>query len=229
MSKAGVSRDNLVGKVAALLAKADSTEHEPEREAFLAKAQSLITRYQIDHEELRATGADMTERTIMVEKWGNATRGVVHLYSGIADLNCCSVAHRTGRGWAKVILVGSEMDAELTCALVDHLLPQLRLAILNDRPRSRMSYSIGWTHEVIQRLRVAQEKAAAVSNALVPTNVAADEALRSSRKVRTERRNLVDSIEYGSGAEAAERADLGRTGVGAAPAPGLAGSESTSA
>lgn len=224
MSKTGGSRDNLVGKVAALLAKADSTEHEPERQAFLAKAQAMITRYQIEDEELEAGGAEMAERTIMVEQWGNATRGVVHLYSGIADLNRCSVAHRTSRGWAKVVLVGPEMDADLTCALVEHLLPQMRLAILNDRPRSRMSYAIGWAHEVTERLKVVQEAAAAESKALVPTNVAAAEALRSNHKVLSARRSMVDSNEYGSGALAGEQADLGRSGLRPPPSPELTGS-----
>lgn len=203
-----------MAKVAALLAKADSTEHEPEREAFLAKAQTLITRYQIAEGELQLSRTDMQERSIVIDDWGNATRGVVHLYSGVARLNRCSVAHRTSRGWARIVLMGTDMDAQLTCALVDHLLPQLRLAILNDRPRSRMSYSIGWTHEVLNRMQAAQEQAAAESNALVPTNVAADEALRAAHRLRSERRNTVDSEEYGDGAVAAEDVDLGRTGLG---------------
>ena len=210
-----------MSKVASLLAKAESTEHAPEREAFLSKAQSLITRHQIDEGELRLSRADMEERSIMVEDWGNATRGVVYLYSGIAKLNRCSVAHRTGRGWARIVLFGSEHDANLTCAIVDHLLPQLRLAILNDRPRSRMSYSIGWTHEVLDRLQAASEQAAAEANALVPTNAAADEALRAAHKLRTERRNTVDSAEYGSGMSAAEQVDLGRTGLDRAKQPEL--------
>lgn len=217
----GVSRENLVAKVAALLAKADSTEHAPEREAFLAKAQSLITRHQIEEGELQLSRADMLERSILVEDWGNATRGVVYLYSGIAKLNRCSVAHRTARGWARIVLFGTEMDADLTCAFVEHLLPQLRLAILNDRPRSRMSYSIGWTHEVLNRLQVAQEQAAAESQALIPTNIAADDALRAAHKLRSERRNTVDSAEYGSGMSAGEDVDLGRTGLAPAKQPEL--------
>ena len=208
-----VSRTSLVAKVVALLAKADSTEHVPEREAFLSKAQTLITRHQIAEGELAVSGRVIEERSIMVDDWGNATRGVVYLYSGIAKLNRCSVAHRTGRGWAKVVLFGTETDAALTCALVQHLLPQLRLAILNDRPRSRMSYSIGWTHEVVDRLQQVTEAAAAESNAIVPTNVAADEALRATHKLRMERRNTVDSAEYGSGMSAGEDADLGRSGL----------------
>ncbi len=196
------------------MAKADSTEHEPEREAFLAKAQALITRHQIAEGELQFSRMHMEERSIVIDDWGNATRGVVHLYSGVARLNRCSVAHRTSRGWARIVLMGTDTDAQLTCALVEHLLPQLRLAILNDRPRSRMSYSIGWTHEVLNRLQAAQEQAAADSKALVPTNVAADEALRAAHRLRSERRNTVDSEEYGDGAEAAEDVDLGRVGLG---------------
>ena len=219
-----VSRDSLIAKVSALLAKADSTEHEPEREAFLAKAQALITRHQIEEAELRVNPASVVERSIVIEGWGNATRGVVYLYSGIAELNRCSVGHRTGRGTARIVLFGTETDAELTCTLVEHLLPQLRLAILNDRPRSRMSYSIGWTHEVLARLKAATEAVAAASNALVPTNADADEALRNTHRLRSERRNTVDSAEYGSGINAAGEVDLGGVKVGEPESPGLTGS-----
>ncbi len=218
-----MSRDSLIAKVSALLAKADSTEHEPEREAFLAKAQALITRHQIEEAELRINPASVVEQSIMIEGWGNATRGVVYLYSGIAELNRCSVGHRTGRGSARIVLFGTETDAQLTCALVEHLLPQLRLAILNDRPRSRMSYSIGWTHEVLARLKAATEAVAAASNALVPTNADADEALRNTHRLRSERRNTVDSAEYGSGINAAGEVDLGGVKVGTPDSPGLSG------
>ena len=213
----------MIAKVSALLAKADSTEHEPEREAFLAKAQALITRHQIEEAELRINPASVVEQSIMIEGWGNATRGVVYLYSGIAELNRCSVGHRTGRGSARIVLFGTETDAQLTCALVEHLLPQLRLAILNDRPRSRMSYSIGWTHEVLARLKAATEAVAAASNALVPTNADADEALRNTHRLRSERRNTVDSAEYGSGINAAGEVDLGGVKVGTPDSPGLSG------
>ena len=143
----------------------------------------------------------------------------MYLYSGIAELNRCSVGHRTGRGTARIVLFGTEQDAALTCALVEHLLPQLRLAILNDRPRSRMSYSIGWTHEVLARLKAASEAVAQASNALVPTNTDAEEALRTTHRLRNERRNTVDSAEYGSGMDAAGQADLGGVKVGTAEQP----------
>lgn len=210
-------RQNLVAKVAALLAKAASTEHEPERQAFEAKAQALITRFQIDEAELGVAGGAMIEREVTVEGWGNATRGIVHLWAGVAELNRCSVAHRTGRGWSRVILFGSELDADLTARLVEHLLPQLRLAILNDRPRSRMSYAIGWTHEVVGRLAAAREQVASEVRALVPTNAMARQALEEAHALRTERRTVVDSGEYGSGIAAGEQADLGDSALPARP------------
>ncbi|MEL6982040.1 MAG: DUF2786 domain-containing protein, partial [Actinomycetota bacterium] len=190
-------RDTLVARVSALLAKAASTEHEPERRAFEAKAQALITRHQIDEAELGLGSGAVGERELLVEGWGNATRGVVHLWAGVARLNRCAVAHRTGRGWSRVLLAGSEVDAELTTRLVEHLLPQLRLAILTDRPRSRMSYAVGWAHEVVDRLEQARGAAAAEAaadlpgaeaSALIPTNTDAADALAESHQLRSERR-----------------------------------------
>ncbi|MEM9656204.1 MAG: hypothetical protein AAGA65_29225, partial [Actinomycetota bacterium] len=107
--------------------------------------------------------------------------------------------------------------------LVEHLLPQLRLAILNDRPRSRMSFSIGWTHEVLARLKAATEAVAAETNALVPTNTEADEALRTAHRLRSERRNTVDAAAYGSGINAAGDADLGGAKVGEPENPRVGG------
>jgi hypothetical protein len=210
-------RRSLVAKVSALLAKAASTEHEPERRAFEAKAQALITHHQIDEAELGVAGA-LGEREVIVDGWGNATRGVVHLWAGVARLNRCAVAHQTGRGWSRLLLAGTDTDAEVTTRLVEHLLPQLRLAILNDRPRSRMSYAVGWAHEVVDRLSQAQMEAVAEAAAersrtevmaLVPTNTAAAEALAEAHLLRTERRTTVDVGAYGSGMSAGQQADLG--------------------
>lgn len=216
-------RQSLLTKVSALLAKAASTEHEPERRAFEAKAQALITRHQIDEAELGVAGS-IGEREIVVDGWGNATRGVVHLWAGVARLNRCAVAHQTSRGWSRVLLAGTEVDAEITARLVEHLLPQLRLAVLRDRPRSRMSYAVGWAHEVVDRLAEARISAAAEvaaersgfgstevveTTSLVPTNTAAAEALAETHTLRSERRTAVDVGAYGSGVTAGQQADLG--------------------
>jgi hypothetical protein len=214
------ARDDLVRKVAALLAKAASSDHEPERQAFEAKAQTLITRYQITQAELGTVGG-ATERTIIIDGWGNATRGVVFLWSGVAEVNQCATAHLVKRGWAKVVLIGEETNVAVTGHLVDHLLPQLRLALLNDRPRSRMSYAIGWSQQVVERLAHVQADAAAVvareagldpgaGAALIPTNDAAVDALNEAYHVRRGRTTEVNVAEFGSGSEAGQHADLGQ-------------------
>ncbi len=227
-------RETLVSRVSALLAKAASTEHEPERRAFEAKAQALITRHQIDEAELGVGAGAIQEREVVVEGWGNATRGVVHLWAGVARLNRCAVAHRTGRGWSRVLLAGAEIDAELTTQLVEHLLPQLRLAILNDRPRSRMSYAVGWAHEVVGRLEGARVAAAveaaadlpgSEAAALVPTNTAAADALAEAHQLRSERRATVDAGAYGSGMSAGQQADIGTIGLADSAEGGGHGSE----
>ena len=91
-------RANVIDKVRAMLAKASSTDHEPEREAFEAKAQALITRYQIEARELSDAESEVQERRIDVKTWSEATRGVIYLYGGIAELNRSSAAHRSVGG-----------------------------------------------------------------------------------------------------------------------------------
>lgn len=197
-----------------MLDKAASTDHEPERDAFFAKAQALITRHHIEDSELNRASSKMEEHVVDVEGWGNAIRGVIRLYSGVGEINQCSVAHQTGRGYSRLIIWGSEIDAKLTCTLVDYLLPQLRADILRDRPRSRMSYSIGWANEVYERLADAQIAEAASSNALVPTNAEADSALRATYKLRTSRTTEVRPEEFDQGANAGGSADIGMTKLG---------------
>lgn len=204
-------RANVIDKVRAILAKASSTDHEPEREAFEAKAQALITRYQIEARELSDAEGEVHERRIDVKTWSEATRGVIYLYGGIAELNRSSAAHRAVGEYSQVILFGNEVDLDLIETMVGHLLPQLRTHMLLDQPTSRMSYAIGWTHEVLSRLIAAQEAVAAEYNALIPTNNAADDAMQQAYRLKDDSpATVVDSAEYEFGASAAERADIGR-------------------
>lgn len=151
------------------------------------------------------------EERIPVSGWGNATRGVVNLYAAVAARNRCTAARTGDRNTAQIILVGSETDRELTVALVDHLLPQLRHDLLRDKPRSRMSYAVGWSIEVADRLAAASEAEAAASKALVPTNEAAREALHATYRITRARSAEVRLDEFGSGREAGQNADIGRT------------------
>ncbi len=204
-------RERIVDRVKALLAKADSTNHEPERQAFVAKAQQLITRHHIEQAELAESDDSIGEQRITISGWGNATRGVVNLYAAVATRNRCTTARTGDRNASQVILFGTDTDRELTIALVDHLLPQLRRDLLRDAPRSRMSYAVGWSIEVADRLTAAQEAEAAASMALVPTNEAAREALHATYTITRARSAEVRFDEYGSGRRAGQNADIGHT------------------
>lgn len=193
------------------MAKADSTDHEPERQAFLAKAQQLITRHHIEQLELTESDSTMGEQRIPITGWGNATRGVVNLYASVASRNRCTAARTGERNATLIILVGSDTDRELTVALVDHLLPQLRHDLLRDKPRSRMSYAVGWSIEVADRLTAASEAEAAASMALVPTNEAARDALHATYRITRARSAEVRFDEYGSGRRAGQNADIGHS------------------
>lgn len=207
-----MNRETIIRRVSALLAKANSSEHPAEREAYEAKAQELMTRYHIETAEFVDTGP-IEQRAITVQGWGNATRGVVSLYQSVAALNRCSGAGRTNRGNGVVYLFGRPTDLDLTLALVDYLLPQLRIAIVTDRPRSRMSYAVGFASEVFSRLAAAQARAAHETNALVPTNTEAAQTMRSELHVTRGPSLSVHHDDLHSGTEAAANADLGQTRV----------------
>lgn len=207
-----MNRETIIRRVGALLAKAASSEHSAERESYEAKAQQLMTLHQIESGEFEDSGA-IEQRIISVTGWGNATRGVVTLHQSVAALNKCVGAGNTTRGEGVVHLFGRPTDLDLTLALVNYLLPQLRSAIVTDRPRSRMSYSIGFARAVYARLFDAQAAAAHSSNALVPTNTRASEAMRAQLRLGRGARTAVYRSDVDSGVAAAASADLGQSRV----------------
>lgn len=207
-----MSRETIIRRVSALLAKANSSEHPAERETYEAKAQELMTRYHIETAEFQ-DASPIEQRAVQVDGWGNATRGVVSLYQSVAALNRCSGAGRTNRGSGVVYLFGRSTDLDLTLALVDYLLPQLRNAMITDKPRSRMSYAVGFASQVYARLSAVQAKAAQESNALVPTNADASETMRSELHVTRGPSLSVHHDDLNSGTEAAANADLGQARV----------------
>lgn len=54
-------RETIISKIENLLAKADSSTHEAERDAFYAKAADLMVRHQVEQEELRQAGTIRAE------------------------------------------------------------------------------------------------------------------------------------------------------------------------
>ncbi len=167
------SRRARADKVRALLAKAASTTHDGEREAFEAKALELMVKWELAERDL-AEGSPLASFTYSVEHMGNARQPSAFFVANLLELFGGYAAYwpgdRTVRGF------GSRSINADVAALADHLLDQLMADIVRDRPRSRKDYGYGWVTRVQRRLREAHEVIYSQSNALVPTNAEARES-----------------------------------------------------
>src|SRR4051794_39218485 len=159
----GVEIDaSVLGKVRALLAKAESTEFEPEAEALYAKAHDLMTRYSIDHALIdRATPADrVSTRRVLIEEPYAYPRFI--LLARVAEAFDCRVMGWCGATIASVF--GMAEDVEATELLYTSLLLQATTAMLRadsgqaGRASSsvaafRRAFLIGFAKRVGARLR----------------------------------------------------------------------------
>lgn len=123
----------VLGKVRALLAKAESTEFEPEADALWAKAHELMARYSIDHAAVTAGGLGcdevLTRRVLLDEPY--AYQRFV-LLAQIAGGFGCRVLGWSGIGLATVF--GMPADVEATELLYTSLLLQATSSMLRANP-----------------------------------------------------------------------------------------------
>jgi hypothetical protein len=104
--------ERMLGKIRALLAKAESTEFPEEAEALSTRAQELMARYSIDHALLAAeTGSkDKPEpRRIPVDNPYEAAK--LHLLNVVADANRCRAVFMRQVGMAVVVGFAADLDA----------------------------------------------------------------------------------------------------------------------
>jgi hypothetical protein len=168
---ADVAREHpKLAQVRALLAKAESTDSEPEAEALSAKAQELITRHALgrlvdtDHSASRAS-------TPLVRRlWLDApyTSAKASLVASVASANRCQCAFAEKHAF--VVLVGASADLDAVELVVTSLLVQADTALRRHRgglpggaSRTRsfrhaflMAYAVG----IGERLRAASAAAA---------------------------------------------------------------------
>jgi len=119
-----------LGRIAKLLRQAESTSHEAERDAFLAKAQELATTHSIALAVARAHGARsevrdrLTQRDVVLGERGK--RGLsryARLLLHVAEANDLKCTIRTDS--TVVTLHGFESDAEMAEALFASLVVQM--------------------------------------------------------------------------------------------------------
>lgn len=152
--------EKALGRVRALLAKAEATEYAEEAEALSAKAQELMSRYSlreavIGHDRGRAP--DAAARRMWIDNpYAGAKAALVQ---AVATANRCRAV------WAKdlgfVTVVGSDTDLDLVELLTTSLLVQANRAMLaagrrgggQSRTRSfRQSFLIAYATRIGERL-----------------------------------------------------------------------------
>lgn len=132
----------MLAKVEALLAKAESTEFNEERESLVAKAQELMTKYAIEEAMLRkaSDAADIQIDHVQINLSGiKYSKAVSLLIAAIANANNCHTVvtskgwnQSTGkreRGYAHATIFGTPSSLDCVLMLVESLHRQMEIAI----------------------------------------------------------------------------------------------------
>ena len=161
----GAADERLLGKIRALLAKAEATEFAEEAEALSARAQELMAKYSIDHALLAAESGRTEEpggRRIAVDNPYEAPKA--SLLQTVAQANRCRVVWSKELGLVTVIGFPADLDAvELlfTSLLVQANSAMLRAGAKRDaygRSRTRafrQSFLVSYAIRIGERLSEA--------------------------------------------------------------------------
>jgi hypothetical protein len=172
--------ERMLGRIRALLAKAESTEFEQEAEALSARAQELMAKYSIDHALLAARSGNKEEpagRRIAVDNPYEGPK--VTLLSTVAEANRCRVVWSQHVGL--VTVVGFPADLDAVELLFTSLLVQANTAMMRaggkkdklGRSRTRafrqsflVSYSIRIGERLAEAATHAEQEAMAEQEAI---------------------------------------------------------------
>ena len=225
----------VLGRVRALLAKAESTSFPEEAEALTAKAQELMARYSIDAALAgRGQGAPGRPEHVRVTIVNPYVSPKVHLLSAVARANRCEAVWMKDQG--AVTVFGYPVDLEAVELLFTSLLVQATAAALaagaqtdawgRSRTRSfRSSFLLSFAVRIGERL--AEAAADAVDEVvaegeesatdLLPVLADRADAVRAERdrafpQLRTARTSVSNGQGWSAGRRAAENASL--TGQG---------------
>lgn len=176
---AGPHDAKMLGRIRALLAKAEATEYAAEAEAFTAKAQDLMTRHSISEALLRAEhGAKFEAGTRRVHINNPYALTKASLLNTVGQPNRVRAVWDDHAGFATII--GAPVDLEQVEMLFTSLLIQATRAMteagesnqaysLRRSTRFRRSFLSGYAVRIGQRLSEANEAATAGYGAeLVP-------------------------------------------------------------
>ncbi|TDD43534.1 DUF2786 domain-containing protein [Nonomuraea terrae] len=228
-------RERTLERVRKLLAKAERTDNEHERAAFMAAASTLMAKYGI--EALPPEGTRQTPGDRVVTLPGPWAREKARLVSLVAQaVRCRPLLLGRGDGGQRVHVFGFAADLERAELLATSLLLQMASGLARaDLPEGvtavrayRRSWLLGFTDEVYRLLCAAESRAeteaVAGAGAAGTALVLADRRAEVDRAVAARYPRIRLSVPrtsgtgYRDGVVAGRRADLGRTGMPAAPA-----------
>ena len=179
-------------KIRKLLAVAEcETATEAEREAAQRKAIRLMELWDIDRPAAAKAADPISEHTYLVTL-GNANKGAVCLVGQIVKTVGGACYQRRVEGLSGQWKTGSMIHVYATGEQMnririwsDHLLHQMNLDVLRDRPASRMSYSYGWASRVSKRLAeiYSEERTAAAQRETALAVRTADDIMRAENRV----------------------------------------------
>lgn len=211
----------ILGRVRALLAKAESTQFPEEAEALSAKAQELMTRHAFERALLDAqTHAPQAAASRRIWLDAPYVAAKAQLVDAVARANRSRAVVYETLGFVAVL--GDELDLDITELLSTSLLVQAtRALVATDRDSGRtgqvrsyrQSFLLAYATRIGQRLTRASAPAEA-DEALLPVladRTKAVDALFDEMFPRTVSKSYaVRSAEgWGAGTSAADRADLG--------------------
>lgn len=194
------ANDSMINRITALLAKSESTGYGPEADAYLSKAQELMTRYSIDAAMLRVSEPAAASGVICAEIRLCAPRGrslarFNQLLAVIAVPNSCRAFAQGSTGLGSI--VGFAEDVDRVRELFALLSMQMQ-AECNRRMKTRVSaehgatfraaFYAGFTSAIAQRLQDAA--AAATEQASFDYGMSAHVVLRDKREAVSQHPSL---------------------------------------
>jgi hypothetical protein len=186
--------ERILGKIRALLAKAESTEFTEEAEALSARAQQLMAKYSIDHALLAAQAGRKDEPASRRLPVDNPYEGPkTQLLTEVAKANRCRAVWYKSLGMSAVIGFPADLDAvELlfTSLLVQANAAMLRAGAKRDRYGRSRTRAFRQSFLVSYAIRIGERLAGATEDA--ERQVAAEAPGRNLLPVLAARHQAVD-------------------------------------
>lgn len=223
----------LIERIKALIAKAESSTFAAEADAFMAKAQGLIDAYAIEESNLKDFDVgEVGHENLVLKGSYSAERSTI--WAVVAEANRCRILnlrlYRSSKV-SEVILVGHPQDREVVKLMAFSLETQaltrmksLEISAGISPVVTRRSFLRGFVMEIQRRLQAQQRlrdsldgpQGGSVSRALVQVGENVDRYVQDQFDVsvgRT-RRALSDGEAYSTGRLAGANADVGSNRIG---------------